>query len=730
MTESSYDLQVVGVVEETADAHSVSFGVPEGAEAEFDYKPGQFLTLAVPSDQTGVAARCYSLSSSPARRRPADRHGQADRRRLRLQLDLRQPRARASTIRVLPPSGIFTPASLDADLLLFAGGSGITPIMSITRTALAHGSGQIVLFYANRDETSVIFASELSRAGRRAPAPAGRRALAGVGAGAAHPGADEGVHRAVHDVRRVRVRPRAVHEADDRRAARAGVPARAAPPGEVRLAGRQPVRRPGASRREAEHELEEADSDADFDRGLPEPEQHEAAEGAPEGNVRLEVELDGETYAFDDWAPTTKMLEHLESKGVKAPYSCREGECSACAVRLLEGEVKMLHNDVLDDEDLAEGIRLGLPVAAGDRRGPRDLPLSGHPGRPTGPVATCGRESSSPRRRPRRTAGVLGRLHRPVAEPHVAALRRGDAGHHRRPAHDVRRETVAVVPGGGTYAMEAVARQLATGRRCLVVRNGLFSYRWSQILDAGSDRRARRPCCTRAAGVRRAPGSVDAGSGRRGGRGHRARPVPRSSSRPHVETAAGMVLPDDYVRAVAAATHEVGGLFVLDCIASGALWVDMTDLGVDVLLSAPQKGWSGSPCAGYVMLGEAGRDAGHVDDVDQLRGRPPEVADDHRGVRRRARRPTTRRCRPTRSRTTPRSCARPVDTGLDVLRAGPGLARHAGCARCSRSAGSRRSRPPEFAAPSVVVVLHRRPRDPQRREVQGRAACRWPPAYR
>jgi 3-ketosteroid 9alpha-monooxygenase subunit B len=104
----------------------------------------------------------------------------------------------------------------------------------------------------------------------------------------------------------------------------------------------------------AEHELEEADSDEAFE-----------PLAAPQGDVRLEVELDGETYTYDDWAPTTKLLEHLESKGVRAPYSCREGECSACAVRLLEGEVKMLNNDVLDDEDLAEGIRLAcqsLPV--------------------------------------------------------------------------------------------------------------------------------------------------------------------------------------------------------------------------------------------------------------------------------------------------------------------------------------------------------------------------------
>ena len=166
-------------------------------------------------------------------------------------------------------------------------------------------------------------------------------------------------------------------------------------------------------------------------------------------------------------------------------------------------------------------------------------------------------------------------------------------------------ETVAVVPGGGTYAMEAVARQLATGRRCLVVRNGLFSYRWSQILDAGSVASETTVCQARpGSGERHAtwtPAPVEEVVEAI------ARVRPEVVFAPHVETAAGMVLPDDYVRAVAAATHEVGGLFVLDCIASGALWVDMTELGVDVLISAPQKGWSGSPCAGFVMLGEAGR---------------------------------------------------------------------------------------------------------------------------
>lgn len=167
--------------------------------------------------------------------------------------------------------------------------------------------------------------------------------------------------------------------------------------------------------------------------------------------------------------------------------------------------------------------------------------------------------------------------------------------------------TCAVVPGGGTYAMEAVARQLATGRRTLVVRNGLFSFRWSQILDAGgiSDDvtvlTARPDSDDVQAAWSPAPieDVVAAIRLRR----------PEVVFAPHVETAAGMILPDDYVRALAEAVHDVGGLLVLDCIASGAMWVDMRSLGVDVLLSAPQKGWSGSPAAGYVMLSEAGWDA-------------------------------------------------------------------------------------------------------------------------
>lgn len=162
-------------------------------------------------------------------------------------------------------------------------------------------------------------------------------------------------------------------------------------------------------------------------------------------------------------------------------------------------------------------------------------------------------------------------------------------------------EAVAAVPGGGTYAMEAVARQFGTGKRCLVIRNGWFSYRWTQIFEAGAIPSAETVLTARPAGDGpQAPfapppiGEVAAAiAGER----------PDVVFAPHVETSSGILLPDSYLRAVADATHAAGGLFVLDSIASGAMWVDMSECGVDVLLSAPQKGWSGSPCAGLVMFG-------------------------------------------------------------------------------------------------------------------------------
>lgn len=167
--------------------------------------------------------------------------------------------------------------------------------------------------------------------------------------------------------------------------------------------------------------------------------------------------------------------------------------------------------------------------------------------------------------------------------------------------------STVLVPGSGTFGMEAVARQFAGGKDVLILRNGWFSYRWSQILEMG-----------------RIAASETVLKARRQGSGPTAPWVPAPLAEvtaairekkpavvfaPHVETASGMILPDDYLRAVADAVHAAGGLFVLDCIASGAMWVDMRTSGVDVLISAPQKGWSSSPCCAMVCLSERARQA-------------------------------------------------------------------------------------------------------------------------
>lgn len=164
-------------------------------------------------------------------------------------------------------------------------------------------------------------------------------------------------------------------------------------------------------------------------------------------------------------------------------------------------------------------------------------------------------------------------------------------------------DTAAIVPGGGTYAMEAAARQFATGKKALVIRNGWFSYRWTQIFEAGSI-----PAEEIVLKARRTGNAVDAPFAPAPVKDVVARiqaDKPDVVFAPHVETSSGIILPDDYLRAVADAVHEVGGLFVLDCIASGCAWVDMKSSGVDVLISAPQKGWSAQPSAGLVMLSEA-----------------------------------------------------------------------------------------------------------------------------
>jgi len=344
--EDSYLLTVASVVRETEDAVSVEFEVPAAAAAAFEFRPGQFLTLGVPSDRTGLAARCYSICVPPGEglavtvKRTVDGYASNW---------INDNLAAGDTVRVLPPSGIFTPKSWDDDLLLWAGGSGITPVMSILRTMLRDGAGRVVLFYANRDETSVIFAAAL-------------RELA-----AAHPDRLQVVHwlETVQGLpSEEQIRAFATTYAEWTSFCCGPAPFMAAVAAALKSLDFPRARRhqekfvslggnPFGDVEEvlaAQATLHDADDADDADEEPPAP--------AFEGPVAVEVELDGEHYSYDDWMGAEPLLDFLEAKGLKAPFSCRQGECSACACLVLEGEVTLDHNDVLEQEDLDEGLRL------------------------------------------------------------------------------------------------------------------------------------------------------------------------------------------------------------------------------------------------------------------------------------------------------------------------------------------------------------------------------------
>ncbi|WP_374999455.1 2Fe-2S iron-sulfur cluster-binding protein [Aeromicrobium sp. CTD01-1L150] len=341
----SFELDVLDVVEESADARSVVLD-PGAHREHFQHTPGQFLTVAVPSERTGLVARSYSLSSMPGDDGP-----------ITITVK-RTPEGYASgwiceelkpgdRLRVLPPAGIFTPKDLDADLLLLAGGSGITPNMSIIRTALARGSGRIVLFYANRDECSVIFAGALAELAVE------------------HPDRLQVVHW-LESVQGVPTQ-------DQLRAFAAPYTAWDAfvcGPAPFMQAAVAALKELGFPRERRHQEKFVSLGGNPFDLGVepvpdvPSDADLDASDGSVEGAAHVQVDLDGENHEFTDWQPGTTLLEHLENKGIKAPYSCRLGECSACAVRLLEGEVSMRNNDVLEDEDLDEGIRLACQSEA------------------------------------------------------------------------------------------------------------------------------------------------------------------------------------------------------------------------------------------------------------------------------------------------------------------------------------------------------------------------------
>jgi 3-ketosteroid 9alpha-monooxygenase subunit B len=346
MATESYQLRVAEVVEETADARSVVFEVPSELQETFAYTPGQFLTVAVPSEQTGLVARCYSLSSAPH----SGRHQITVKRTVDGYASnwIVENLKAGDALRVLPPSGIFTPKDIDADFLLFAGGSGITPVMSIARTALEKGTGKVVLLYANDNEASVIFARELAELVQEYAdrftvvhwlvsvqgLPSEKQLTLFASYFSSYTAFVCGpapYMKAVTDALKGLGFPR------ERRHQEKFVSLGGNPFGDVEevLA--------------AQAELQDAD-DGEAD--------DEPAEPAFAGPIAVEVELDGQQYSFDDWQGDQVLLEFLEAKGVDAPFSCREGQCSACACVVLEGDVRMLHNEVLDKDDLADGIRL------------------------------------------------------------------------------------------------------------------------------------------------------------------------------------------------------------------------------------------------------------------------------------------------------------------------------------------------------------------------------------
>ncbi|MFI5612209.1 2Fe-2S iron-sulfur cluster-binding protein [Amycolatopsis sp. NPDC051903] len=324
-------LTVAEVIVETDDARSIVFDVPAEYAEAFAYQPGQFLTLRIPSDRTGSVARCYSLSTAPHEGRvqvTVKRTGFGS----GWVCDDLEAGARVD---VLPPAGVFVPASLDADFLLFAAGSGITPVMAILKAALQHGRGKATLVYANRDETSVIFAKQLAELGGRHPERLTvlhwLESLQGL------PSA-----KALETL----VEPYRGHDAY------------LCGPAPFMAEAKTALSALGVPRERVHVEKFHSLTGNPFE-AAPEPEPEDTGETA-----HLTVDLDGETRAVA-WPRQRKLLDHLLAEGFDAPYSCREGQCSACACRLVSGEVKMLHNEVLDAEDIADGIVLAcqsLPV--------------------------------------------------------------------------------------------------------------------------------------------------------------------------------------------------------------------------------------------------------------------------------------------------------------------------------------------------------------------------------
>lgn len=325
-------LQVAEVVHETADSCSFVFDVPAALAGRFHYRPGQFLTLRIPHGDDWLP-RCYSLSSSPVEDEPlrvtvkrvADGRGSnwlCDRL------------VAGASVQVLPPAGVFVPKSLDTDLLLFAGGSGITPVLSILRAALKQGSGRIRLVYANRDEGSVIFAGLLRELAARQPqrlqvihwldSVQGRPSPEQLAAFA------EGFDQAQAFI----CGPGPFMDGAVAALKSAGLPGQA-------VHVERFVSLPGESEQAGEALVEHAGALA----------------------TRLTVELDGERRDID-CQPGELLLAAMRREGMQPPHSCLVGACASCMCTLVEGEVELLANEALDADELKEGWTLACQAIA------------------------------------------------------------------------------------------------------------------------------------------------------------------------------------------------------------------------------------------------------------------------------------------------------------------------------------------------------------------------------
>ncbi|KVR70921.1 3-ketosteroid-9-alpha-hydroxylase [Burkholderia cepacia] len=325
-------LTVAEVIAESDDACSFVFDVPAALRDAFAYRPGQFLTLNVPCADAAVA-RCYSLSSAPG----IDAAPKITVKRVR---DGRASnwlcdRVKAGdTLEVLPPAGVFTPRALDGDLLLFAGGSGITPVLSILKSALVHGRGMLTLIYANRDERSVIFRDELQQLAQR------------------HPGRV----RVIHWLDSVQGIPQQRHLEELARPFSRQETFICGPAlfMENALAAMLGLGLPRA-RVHVERFASLPDAPAQAD---PAARAATTATTAVSGNgAAIETVLDGDAFAFDS-APGETLLDAMLRAGVPAPNSCRMGQCGACMCRIERGEVALDSNHVLDDDEIAAGWTL------------------------------------------------------------------------------------------------------------------------------------------------------------------------------------------------------------------------------------------------------------------------------------------------------------------------------------------------------------------------------------